>query len=144
MVVICRYLFNQLWTPSLPGESDLATPNPGEWARLGAALCARCAAGRSIGICRRHGWGYPGCERSGNGSAGEIIVLSMGFYGGYIFQRHESQWTQLSPPEITFQAMGMHTMSYILTAKQDLLIFGSTGLSEAGAGVLLVDLEVLK
>jgi hypothetical protein len=68
----------------------------------------------------------------------------MGFYGGYIFQRHESQWTQLSPPEITFQAMGMHTMSYILTAKQDLLIFGSTGLSEAGAGVLLVDLEVLK
>jgi hypothetical protein len=76
--------------------------------------------------------------------SGETIVLSMGFYGSYIFQRKAGQWSQLSPPEITFQAMGMHTMSYILTEEQDMLIFGSIGLSEAGAGILLVDLGVFK
>jgi hypothetical protein len=80
----------------------------------------------------------------GSTLSGETIVLSMGFYGSYIFQRQGGQWTQLPPPEITFQAMGMHTMSYILTENQDLLIFGSIGLSEAGAGVLLIDQGVFK
>jgi hypothetical protein len=80
----------------------------------------------------------------GNDLSGETIVLSMGFFGSYIFQRQGDQWNQLPPPEITFQAMGMHTMSYILTENQDLLIFGSIGLSDADAGVLLIDLGVFK
>ncbi|MEJ2267233.1 MAG: FG-GAP repeat protein, partial [Anaerolineales bacterium] len=77
----------------------------------------------------------------GRASSGEFIVLSMGFYGSYVFQRQGEQWIELSAPEILYQAMGVHTMSQLLGVDQDTLIFGSMGLSEAGSGVLLVEMK---
>ncbi|MEJ2305915.1 MAG: hypothetical protein P8Y14_30710 [Anaerolineales bacterium] len=65
----------------------------------------------------------------------------MGFYGSYVFQRQGEQWIELSAPEILYQAMGVHTMSQLLGVDQDTLIFGSMGLSEAGSGVLLVEMK---
>jgi hypothetical protein len=77
----------------------------------------------------------------GRASSGEFIILSMGFYGSYVFQRQGEQWIELSAPEILYQAMGVHTMSQLLGVDQDTLIFGSMGLSEAGSGVLLIEMK---
>jgi hypothetical protein len=77
----------------------------------------------------------------GRASSGEFIILSMGFYGSYVFQRQGEQWIELSAPEILYQAMGVHTMSQLLGVDQETLIFGSMGLSEAGSGVLLIEMK---
>lgn len=74
-------------------------------------------------------------------SLGKFIVLSMGFYGTYIFQRQGDEWAELSVPELLYQAMGVHTLSHLLAVEQATLIFGSTGLSEPGSGVLLVEMK---
>jgi hypothetical protein len=60
---------DRLWTLFIPGKISAPTPNAGKRAGLGTALCSGHADGRQFRIYGGHGWGFPGCERTGHGPA---------------------------------------------------------------------------
>lgn len=74
-------------------------------------------------------------------ASGEVVVLSLGFYGTFIFQRQGDGWVELSAPELLYQATGVHSLPTLLAAQGERLVFGSVGLSEPGGALLLVELD---